>query len=187
MRKNRFVTVVVLGIGLAVAVGSVEAKEKQFHASFAGIITNKDDLSFTGMPGIYATVAGKSALGDYTAQEAAETSLGGNTCTLPGGGSGVELVVVGEVFVLSFTEKGEQLFLNFNPDGQLACFDLATGVASGRLPFDVIGGTGRFEGVTGTIVQTWKFIALAPPPSPSSKGFFGSLTGTFDGTIEFAK
>src|SRR5712691_7533944 len=106
MRKNKFVIGVILGVGLAVAVGSVEAKEKPFHASFVGTFTNKDDFSFTGTPGAdYITVAGKSTLGQYTAQLVAQLSPDGNTCPLPGGGSGVELVFVGEVIVLSFAEK----------------------------------------------------------------------------------
>src|SRR5712692_9811621 len=132
MCKHRFHTGVVLGIGLAVTIGSVEAKEKPFHASFAGIGTNKDDFSFTGTPGVYVTVTGKSTLGEYTAQEVAENQPDGNTCPLPGGGSGVELTFVGEVFVLSFTKRGEQLFLNLSPGGQLACFDPDTRVASGQ-------------------------------------------------------
>ena len=185
MSTQRFIIGVVLGIGLAVAAGSVEAKEKSFHASFAGTIINKDDFSFTGTPGSYSTVAGKSTLGPYTAQSVFEASPNDKTCTLPGGGSGVEFVITGEVFVLSFTEKGDQVFLNLSPSGQLACVDPATGVTLGQLTFDVGGGTGRFAGATGTIVKTLKVIGLAPPPP--GKGLFSSFTGTFDGTIEFAK
>jgi hypothetical protein len=187
MCKSTFVIGVVLGVGLAVAGGRVEAKDKSFHASFAGIGTNKDDFSFTGTPGVYVTVTGKSTLGEYTAQEVAENQPDGNTCPLPDGGSGVELTFVGEVFVLSFAERGDQFFLNLSPGGQLACFDPATRVASGQFTFDVSGGTGRFEGATGTIVQTWKFIGVASLSSPPVRGFFGGLTGTFDGTIEFAQ
>ena len=117
MRKNKFVIGIVLGIGLVIAGGRVEAKEKQFHARYTGTATNKDDSSFTGPPGSYATVAGKSSLGEYTTQMVIETSLDGSTCTPPGGGSGVELVFVGEVAVLSFTERGDQLFLKLNPSG----------------------------------------------------------------------
>jgi hypothetical protein len=185
MRTHRFVIGVVLGIGLAVAADSIEAKDKSFHASFAGTIINKDDFSFTGTPGSYSTVAGKSTLGPYTAQSVFEASPDGNTCTLPGGGSGVQFVVTGEVFVLSFTEKEEQVFLNLNPSGQPACVDPATGVTLGQLTFDINGGTGRFEGATGTLVKTLKVIGVAP--SPPGKGLFSSFTGTFDGTIEFAK
>jgi len=188
MHKSRFITGVVLGVSLAVAVGSVEAGAKPFHASFVGSSTNKDDFSFTGPPAGYGTVAGKSTLGPYTAQLVAETSPDGQTCPLPGGGNGVEFVFAGEVGVLSFAEKGEQLFLHLSPSvTSHACFDPATGVATGQTTFDVNGGTGRFAGATGTIVKTWQYIVLPWPPSPSGKGGFGSFTGTFDGTIEFAQ
>jgi len=188
MRKNKFVIGFVLGVGLAVAVGSVEAKEKPFHASFAGTFTNKDDFSFTGTPGFYAPVAGKSPLGQYTALLAGEAQLDGHTCTPPGGGSGVEIVFVGEVVVLSFAATGEQLFLNLSPSvTSHECLDPTTGVGSGQVTFDVSGGTGRFAGATGTIIKTFKFIVLAPPASPPGKGFLGSITGTFAGTIEFAE
>src|SRR4051794_33582668 len=102
MRKHRFVIGLVLGMSLAVAGSRLEAKEKSFHASFAGISTNKDDFSFTGTPGFYNTVAGKSTLGHYTAQLVVEDPPDGKTCALPSGGSGVEFVFVGEVVVLSF-------------------------------------------------------------------------------------
>src|SRR5215471_10132688 len=70
MRKQRFAIGLALGIALAAAGSNVEAKDKPFHTSFAGTITNKDDFSFTGTPGgsTYITIAGKSPLGMYTAQ-----------------------------------------------------------------------------------------------------------------------
>jgi len=191
MRKNTFVTGVVLGIGLAVASGRVEAKEKPFHAPFAGTITNKDDFSFTGTPGgsSYETIAGKSTLGAYTAQAVAELRPDSNTCPLQGGGSGVEFVFVGEVAVLSFAATEEQLFLNLSPSvPSYECLDPATGIATGQTTFDVIGGTGRFAGATGTIVKAWKnSTVLASPASPPGRGSFGNFTGTFDGTIELAQ
>ena len=185
MRKNTFVIGFVVGLSLAVAVGNVEAKEKRFRAGFAGTSTNKDDLSFTGTPGFLNTFAGKSTLGRYTAQLVAEVQPVG-PCPLPGGGSGVELVFVGDVVVLSFAATGEQLFLTLSASvPSHACFDSATGVTSGQTTYDVSGGTGRFAGATGTILKAWKTIFLAPPAT--GRGSFGSFTGTFDGTIEFAE
>src|SRR5215813_440704 len=140
-------------MGLAVASGSAEAKDKSFHASFAGALLNKDDFSFTGTEGYYSTLAGKSTLGPYTAQMLVESPPDGHTCPHPSGGSGVEVVVVGEVFVLSFTATGEQLFFTLNPSRQLACLIAWTG--SGQITFDVNGGTGRFAGATGTMVKTY--------------------------------
>ena len=189
MRKNRFAIGFVLGMGLAVAAGSVEAKEKQFHASFAGTATNKDGFSYTGGPFTgYDAVAGKSTLGPYTAQLVVDVSPDDHTCPLPGGGSGVELVSVGEDVVLSFPATGEQLFLRLSPSfTSHECLDPATRVASGRVTFDVSGGTGRFAGATGTIVKIWQGVKLAPPASPPGIGYFSNFTGTFDGTIELAQ
>ena len=188
MRKNKFVIGFVVGIGLAVALGSVEAGDKPFHARFAGTCANKDDFSFTGTPAHSCTVAGKSTQGPFTAQSVGEAPPDGQTCPLPGGGSGVELAFVGDVTVLSFAATEEQLFLHLSPSvTSHACFDPTTGVFTGRTTFDVSGGTGRFEGTAGTIVKTWKAIVLALPASPPGRGVFDSFTGTFDGTIEFAQ
>ena len=187
MRKQRFVIGMVLGVGLAVAVGSVEAKDKEFHAHFAGTDTSTSEISFPGTtPGAdYIVVAGESTLGQYTAQAVSDWELDGKTCTRASGGSGVEIAGVAEVFVFSFTATGEQLFLTLSP-GQVGCCS-DTGVCTGQPTFAVSGGTGRFAGATGTIVKTVTVFGLAPPDSPSSQGFFGSFTGTFDGTIEVAQ
>jgi hypothetical protein len=191
MRKYRFVIGFVVGMGLALAAGSVQARDKSFQAHFAGICTNTSEaFSYTGAPGgeNYCPVTGKSTLGGYTAHFVGEVQPDGHTCTVAGGGSGVELVLTGDDAVLSFTAHGEQLFLRLSPSvTSHTCFDPATGINIGQITFEVNGGTGRFEGATGTIVKTFKFITLAPPASPPGKGFFGSFTGTFEGTIELAE
>ena len=188
MRTNRFVMGAVLGVSLAVAWGRVEAKEKPFHASFAGINTSKDDFSFLGEPEVgYITVAGKSTLGEYTAQGVGYFAPDGKSCTPPEGGSGVELTGVAEVFILSFIATGEQLFLHLSPSAlNLACLDTEKSVITGQITFDVNGGTGRFAGATGTIIKTLRNFGLEIP-APPGKGFFTSFTGTFDGTIEIAQ
>jgi hypothetical protein len=178
----------ILGIGLTVAVGSVEAKDKEFHADFAGLDTNKDDFTFPGgTPGAeYATVAGKSTLGQYMAQAVGKFQPDDKPCPLPDGRSGVEAVGVDEVWVLSFPATGEQLFLRLGSGVQLGCIDPQTLVSRGQITLDVNGGTGRFAGAKGTLVKTFQAIVLALPPPPG-QGLFASFTGTFDGTIELAK
>jgi hypothetical protein len=90
--------------------------------------------------------------------------------------------------VLSFTDREEQLFLRLSPNvTSHACFDPTGGAFTGQTTFDVTGGTGRFDGASGSIVKTFKAIPLALPPSPPGKGSFYSFTGTFDGTINLAK
>ena len=188
MQRSSFISGVAVVLMLAITVGSVEAGAKPFSAHSVGTCTNKDDFSYTGTPGHYCTAAGKSTLGLYTAQVVGEAPSDGQTCPLPGGGSGVEFVFVGIDVVLSFAATKEQLFLHLSPSvTSHACFDPTTGVERGQATFNVSGGTGRFAGATGTTVETFQFIALAPPISPPGKGFFGSLTSTFDGTIDLPK
>ena len=103
-----------------------------------------------------------------------------------GCGSGIEFVFVGETVVLSFAERGDQLFLTLNPNvPSHSCFDPVTSTNSGQSTFNISGGTGRFEKATGTIVKTFKVIF--PAPAPAVKGFFGGFAGTFDGTIKVTK
>jgi hypothetical protein len=188
MEKRSFIMGIAFVL-LAIAGSSVEARDKPFHASLVGTCTNKDDFSFTGTPAHYCTGVGKSTLGPYTTQLVGETPPDGQKCPLPGGGSGMETVAVGEVFVLSFPATGEQLFLHLSPSvTSHACFDPTKGIFIGQTTFDVSGGTGRFAGATGTLAETFTAIVLAPPASPpGGKGFFSNLTSTFDGTIEFAE
>ncbi len=187
MDKRRFVTGLVVGISFALVGGSVEAKDKQFRTAYAGSVINKDDFSFTGAPSSYATVVGKSPLGEYTAQLVVEVAPDGSTCTPPGGGSGVGLTVVGEEVVVSFAEKGDQVILHLNSDTpNLGCFDPTARLFAGQTTLDVNGGTGRFAGATGSIVKTFQTIGQAPLNVPPGKGGFSSFTGTFNGTINFA-
>ena|SRR2546422_10330812 len=156
MRKQRFIIGFVVGMGLVVSGGSVEARQKSFHAHFAGTDNGTSEITFPGTtPGAdYIVVAGKSTLGTYTAQAVSAWELDSKTCTPPDGGSGVEISGIAEVFGLSFTATGEQLFLKLSP-GQVGCCS-DTGVCTGQITFDVSGGTGRFAGATGTIVKTVK-------------------------------
>lgn len=190
MDKRRFVTGIVAGMALAVFAGGVEAeaKDKQFHASFVGAFTNKDDLSFTGTQGVnLSLLTGESSLGDITVQLVAENPPpDGTTCTPPGGGSGLVLGFAGEIVVVSFPERGDQLFLRLSPNiTSVGCFDLTTSVLTGQTTLDVTGGTGRFAGATGTVIKTYHVTQLGLPPS--GKGAIGGFTGAFDGTIKLAK
>ena len=188
MRKNMFIWGVILGFGLTVGAVRAEGKEKAFDANFVGTCTNKDDLSFTGPSIFHCTVTGKSNRGKYSAQAVVEASPDGETCTLPSGGNGVQYLFAGEVFVLSFPDSGDQIFLDLSSSvSSYGCFDTATGLFVGRTTFDVNGGSSRFAEATGTIVKTWRALLLAPPASPPGKGSFFSFGGIFDGSIKFAK
>jgi hypothetical protein len=164
------------------------AGRQRFHAKIAGTCTNKDDFSFTGttaglFPGgalrVHCVVAGNSTHGRYTAQILAEQQVTANTCTQPGA-TGLEANVTAFVLVLSLNATQEQLFLTSKSGTQ--CLTPPGTVAGGTGKLDVIGGTGRFEGATGTLVGIVSPIALAFS-ALGGDGFLSAFSGTLDGRI----
>src|SRR5205807_3760921 len=130
---------------------------------------------------IYCVVAGNSTQGHYAAQILAEEQLTANPCTQPGGVGGLEAVVKGYVFVLSFAATEDQLFLKLGSGGA-ECLTPPGVAAPGQATLNVIGGTGRYEGATGTIVNIINPIALAFS-ALGGDGFISAFCGTLDGFI----
>ena len=162
-----------------------------FHATMAGTSINKDDFAFTGTPlfngmsgaiRAHADIVGESTHGGYTAQAQFEAAYASPfpVCVQPGGGGGIQSVYKGFVLVMSFNATQDQLFLALSSGSD--CFNPTAGVSVGQVTFKVIGGTGRFEGATGTLVNPYKGIGLAASALGPS-GFFNAVTGTFEGFI----
>lgn len=162
-----------------------------FHATMAGSSVNKDDFSFdatplfNGMSGAiraYSTIAGDGTHGRYTAQGLFEAVFTApfTLCAQPGGGGGIQSSYKGFVLVMSFNATQDQLFLALSNGSD--CFNPSAGVSVGQATFKVIGGTGRFEGATGTLVNSYKGIGVAASALGPS-GFFNAVSGTFDGFI----
>jgi hypothetical protein len=161
-----------------------------FHATFAGTSVNKDDFGFSTTPlfngtsgAIRAsvTMTGDSTHGHYTGQglfEAAYTSPL-PMCAQPGGG-GIQSAYKGFVLAITFGTPQDQLFLALTNGSD--CFNPAMGVSTGQVTFKVIGGTGRFEGASGTIVNPYKGIGLAAS-ALAPNGFFNAVSGTLDGFL----
>ncbi len=175
-----------------IALASPAQQERPFQGTFAGTMVNKDDFSYTAAQGDYADysiLAGKSTMGNFTAHEVDTAGATGKECSTADVKKGVELALKGEAFVLTFDDAGDQLWLKLSPKNTgAACLDATNGVNTNmeKSTFDVMGGTGRFEGATGTILKSWKIIIVAWPASPG-KGYIASFTGTYDGKIKLAK
>ncbi|PWU04656.1 MAG: hypothetical protein C5B51_16375 [Terriglobia bacterium] len=162
-----------------------------FHATFSATTVNKDDFGFSTTPlfngtsgAIRAsvTITGDSTHGRYSGQalfEAIYTSPF-TSCTQPGGGSGIQSVYKGFVVVMTFHATQDQLFLALSSGTD--CFNPSVGISTGQATFQVIGGTGRFEGATGTFTNPYKGIGLAAS-ALGPNGFFNAVAGTFDGSI----
>ena len=163
-----------------------------FHATYAGTCTNKDDFSFTGAPlfngtnfnsgalRVFCNFAGNGTHGHFIAQLAADDQPTTSPCTLPGGGPGVKGMVPAWLFILSFEATADQLFLKSTSGTD--CLDPAANVSYPRTVFNVLGGTGRFEGASGTISFADKSIILAFS-ALGTVGVVAANSGTLDGFI----
>ena len=198
MKLHRFSTVVVCAASLCVAASAQERPDviarvsgnQPFHAGIAGTCTNKDDFSFTGTaaglaPGlalrIHCVVAGKSTHGQYTAQILAEEQVTPNPCMTAAGAGGLEAAVKGFIVVLSFAATEDQLFLRLGGGGT-QCLTAPGTVAPGQATLSVLGGTGRYQGATGSVVSLINPIALAFS-ALGGDGFLSAFSGTLDGFI----
>jgi len=162
-----------------------------FHANFAAVSVNKDDFGFTTTPlfngtsgaiRASATLSGDGTHGHFTGQgvfEAIYTNPA-RACTQPGGAAGIAALYKGFVLVMTFDSAQDQLFLALSSGSD--CFNPIAHVSTGQATFSVVGGTGRFEGATGTLVNPYKAIFLAAS-ALGPNGLFNAISGTFDGFI----
>jgi len=169
------------------------AGTQPFRATVTGTCTNKDDFSFTGIPAglapgqavrIHCVVTGRSTRGLFSAQILAELQVTANGCMTPAGVPGGEAVVRGYVAVLSFAASEDQLFLRLSPTAApgTECLTGPGTPAPGRGTVDVIGGTGRYQGATGSLSHFLNPIALAFS-ALGGDGFLSAFSGSFDGSI----
>ena len=122
-----------------------------FDARFAGT-TVTTPFTFTGGPGFLLTVTGRSNQGAFDGQFVAELTPTGNECELRNGDRGHESEFAGEVIVLTFKESVDQLFLTLQRG--TSCQSIVNPAEfDGLTHLEVSGGTGRFEGASGTIHQ----------------------------------
>src|SRR5580704_2522407 len=96
---------------------------------------------------------------------------------IAGDAGGMEMQTKGFSLVLSFSAT-DQLYLTHVSGSQ--CTNSVTGTTQEM--FNVLGGTGRFQGATGSISSTATVTGLAQSALAPS-GFLAAIGGTFDGTI----
>jgi hypothetical protein len=171
------------------ALASAADEERPFRATFGGMFTNKGDFNYTGAEGelgMTGTVTGKSTLGAFTGYVVASGMPTNEVCTGIGGAQGVRPLNRMEAFLLSFEDTSEQLFLKLSPTNPGQGCNVPGVGNEGTFNFDIMGGTGRFEGATGSISKTYQLIPVLAV-SPPGRGGFSSFTGTFEGSIKLAE
>lgn len=167
-RKLAFVAL--LGVfGLALA-ESASARTARFRASFdATVHPTAVDSNGDGETAVFAIWRGRSNLGPAALDAWAEfLPWDGQTFCGP---TDVQLVYRFVEYSLRVTD-GSRLFLVLS-SGSL-CFDYEAGTFDSSLDVTVIGGTGRFEGATGTL----SVHAVSPPaPFPNGLSVFSATLG----------
>lgn len=169
-------TVALLALTLAATLGATAAQARILSETVSGnfvdtaIDTNGDGVAAAHFVGEAKGSGGASYQGLHEVQFT-PTGL----CD-PGQ---VEGIIVAYSIVRRFS-NGDLLFSKL-VDGSF-CFDPATGKANVAVSAEIIGGTGRFAGATGSYEIEYEVTALLPDPTGgiAHGAFDGTVTGTID-------
>lgn len=184
--RTRYFT---LGIALlfAGAVGYAEAadvKTKKLKESFAGtFISTRIDFDNDGALAGWSTAVVDGSLGKRTNQGVVERKF----VAAPGACAAgqIEFGLVAGQAVGTFLKTRDQLFSQIT--SSTYCFDPATGEFSGHDTAIITGGTGEFEGATGSFEQNYTGSILLGDFDPASNQVFGPFRGEALGTINLPK
>lgn len=172
-------------IALLLSAGSVyagDAKPVKYHAS-GGCTFINTGITFDG--GVnYAsesTCTGSDNFGLFQSQLISASFDTGTSCTAPDGSTGELYMHEFGTYTKTYTLFNDQWWA----DSFIGtfCVNYTTNVFGATNTWDVLGGTGRFTGATGTTDDkaTGSFLYLAVPPLQT--GYFARDTFTSTGTI----
>lgn len=174
---------VAIGLLMTVSVGSASAEHtRRNNGKLAGtFLSTRMDLNDDGILATWSTSVNTGTLGKRTVQGISESVPTGVTPECPGGVSIIDTADgIGFSTATATFPDGDQLYGRIRTRTQC-------GLGGGRFEtnetVEILGGTGKFEGASGTtevhsVSQCQAFDANAVPPQ-----CFGSFTGEFTGTI----
>jgi hypothetical protein len=195
MKSKHLSITTVLFFMFAGAVGAAETKSTKFHCAVSGtfadvetnIDTNGDGASASLSQGISNCTPTERSL----FQEETEWILQASATTCPQGSLEFHIdedAVIGQQRSVTTSAKtGDQVFARMT-SGTL-CIDFSTCPAplSASTHHEIIGGTGRFTGATGTYDSQTSGSYLMIGAKNGVFGGFGQFTGTTDGTITVSR
>lgn len=164
---------------LAVTVFIAARAEAQAIASYSGTaVANEIDVDLDGVTGNTATFQGRGQFGNFVVQAHVEhTAWDGMSLCDPSSALLYTTVWSG---ALTYA-NGDQLYLELS-DGVLCA--KADGSYTEEVNLNITGGTGRFEGATGSIVGSTSGQALLSEPG-RNRTAIGAFGGTFSQDIVF--
>jgi hypothetical protein len=169
------------------------AGAQPFRATVTGACTNKDDFSFTGIPAglapgqslrIFCVVTGRGTHGQFLAHILAEEQVTPTGCMTPAGAPGLLAAVKGFVMVISFSATDDQIYLSLSPTAApgTECLTGPGTTAPGRGTLNVVGGTGRYRGATGSL-SVFLDPTLLAVSALGGDGFLSAFPASLDGQI----
>jgi len=170
---------------IALGSGKAEAEQLKGKGSFSGTFAStQTDTNGDGQKAAFNSIGAKGTLGDSTIQGVDEFVFSG-PATCPNGNAGFELTLLRSLnpaapsnFVQRFESTGDLIFSE-QTSGTI-CFDPVTLIQFFSVTIQITGGTGRFEGVTGTGENSGTAKTLF---EDGAGNFFGELSGTYTETI----
>lgn len=184
MNKSNWTIGLACSVVIALASGRAEAKDIPWKGSFSGSFVNtQTDTNEDGQKAFLSIVGFKGTLGSSTDQSLTELVFSAPAiCESGNAGLNLQLAPLPPgtawSYVNRFNSTGDLIFGEYTSVS--ACFDLVTLIQSYHGTFTITGGTGRFEGATGT----GEFSGVARFLFQDAAGnFFGEQSGTYTGTI----
>lgn len=184
MQKKKILTLgIATGLFLVIGLGNASAEHtRRNNGKLAGtFLSTRMDINDDGSLATWSTSLNTGTLGRRTVQGISESVPTGATTECPGGVSIIDAPnSIGFSTATATFPNGDQLYGRIRTRTQC-------GLGGGRFEtneiVEVLGGTGKFAGASGTtevhsVSQCQAFDANATPPQ-----CFGSFTGEFTGTI----
>ena len=186
MNKRNWTIGLAFSFVIALANGRAEAKDIPWKGSFSGsFVTTQTDTNGDGQKAFLSLLGFKGTLGSSTDQSVTESVISQPaTTTCESGNAGLNLELAPPPsggawsYVNRFDKTGDLIFGEYT--SVAACLDSVTLIQFYRGTFSITGGTGRFEGATGT----GEFSGTARVLFDDGEGnFFGKQNGTYTATI----
>jgi hypothetical protein len=171
------------GLLLTVCFGDAKAEHRRRNnGTFAGTsLGTRIDLNDDGVPASWSTAVLTGTLGKSTGQGVVESVPTGPTSECPGGVSIVDAQNgIGFGANTRTFPNGDQIYTQLLTRTQC-------GLGGGRFTssdsWTIVGGTGKFEGASGTVdIQATSFCQVIDP-NANPVQCFGSFSGEFEGTV----
>ena len=161
MIKHLLRSVFMIVVVFSFSITAIQAEEIMFKEQVSGrVVSNPIDINSDGIPASTGIYEGKSTKGAVTVHAFNETSIVVSPSHCPPGT--VELLM--DARNIRRFANGDMLFTQ-STEHSFVCADLTTGKFSFESKLNFIGGTGKYENATGTLLSIGDGTALVLDPN----------------------